>query len=435
MVVIKLKFEDDIRRLTIETSPSFEEFVGLVKKLYADSLPVNFVLKYLDDENDLVSITCGREVEEAFSFANGGILRVNIFAGPKPELAAKCEASPPPQEEKKEQSAQEPEKDDQDTSAPVVHPAICDHCNNTIVGTRFKCINCPDFDLCEDCEKIHPGVHDATHAFLKLRFPTRHPYLPPFMRGRYRRAVRGKSCQGRLGVQPTCARPQWRRPVCRPLNDQPEDKLMSRFVEDVTVEDGSVLPLNTKFVKIWKLRNIGTKVWPAGTRLVFVAGDVLGLVDEVVLANPVKPDEEINLAVEMNTPQQIGRYVSNWRLCSPAGVPFGHRVWADILVAQPRKAPAPEEVAPPAAILKPTVEEKKEETTEEKKEETTEEKKEDVLQAVEAPVESKVVPEDSMASLLQQLKQMGFDDQAANMLALQETGGDVLVAVHKLLGV
>merc|ERR1711862_377741 len=31
---------------------------------------------------------------------------------------------------------------------------ICDGCKkNPIFGTRFKCYECPDFDLCQECEK------------------------------------------------------------------------------------------------------------------------------------------------------------------------------------------------------------------------------------------------------------------------------------------
>lgn len=30
--------------------------------------------------------------------------------------------------------------------------------------------NCPDFDLCEQCESI-PNVHYSSHVFLKLRKP------------------------------------------------------------------------------------------------------------------------------------------------------------------------------------------------------------------------------------------------------------------------
>jgi len=56
-----------------------------------------------------------------------------------------------------------------DPKAPV-HPAICDHCNNYIVGLRFKCNSCMDYDLCEKCIQLK-GVHDATHAFTKIETP------------------------------------------------------------------------------------------------------------------------------------------------------------------------------------------------------------------------------------------------------------------------
>lgn len=36
----------------------------------------------------------------------------------------------------------------------------------------FVFSNCPDYDLCEECEAIF-GVHDPNHVFLKIRRPVR----------------------------------------------------------------------------------------------------------------------------------------------------------------------------------------------------------------------------------------------------------------------
>ncbi|CAG8585045.1 5344_t:CDS:10 [Paraglomus occultum] len=58
------------------------------------------------------------------------------------------------------------------------HPGIkCDHCNKQITGLRYKCGNCSDFDLCGNCEASPLNKHDETHVFLKIRRPTPNPII------------------------------------------------------------------------------------------------------------------------------------------------------------------------------------------------------------------------------------------------------------------
>ncbi|KAJ1970113.1 hypothetical protein IWQ62_000152 [Dispira parvispora] len=46
----------------------------------------------------------------------------------------------------------------------------CDRCGVTpIRGIRYHCSNCPDYDLCEDCEV--ESAHPLNHIFLKIRIP------------------------------------------------------------------------------------------------------------------------------------------------------------------------------------------------------------------------------------------------------------------------
>ena len=42
--------------------------------------------------------------------------------------------------------------------------------------------------------------------------------------------------------------------------------------------------------------------------------------------------EDIEISVDLVAPDRAGRYVSHWRLVSPSGQKFGHRVWVLILV-------------------------------------------------------------------------------------------------------
>ena len=52
----------------------------------------------------------------------------------------------------------------------IVHPGvICDGCNGPIIGTRYKCTICEDFDFCEKCEEKNNGDHG--HPLLKIQTP------------------------------------------------------------------------------------------------------------------------------------------------------------------------------------------------------------------------------------------------------------------------
>jgi len=51
-----------------------------------------------------------------------------------------------------------------------VHRAWCDKCNQQIAGLRFKCLVCPDYDLCETCETTRDVTH-PTHDFLVINRP------------------------------------------------------------------------------------------------------------------------------------------------------------------------------------------------------------------------------------------------------------------------
>ncbi|CEI91720.1 hypothetical protein RMCBS344292_06002 [Rhizopus microsporus] len=71
-----------------------------------------------------------------------------------------------------------------------IHRGItCNKCSvSPIRGTRYKCANCVDFDLCEMCEGSNSHIN--THVFLKIRIPIpplanpRSALLPSFYPGK-----------------------------------------------------------------------------------------------------------------------------------------------------------------------------------------------------------------------------------------------------------
>lgn len=73
-----------------------------------------------------------------------------------------------------------------------VHTNItCDGCGmSPIVGIRYKCTTCFDFDLCGTCEASE--VHPREHVLLKIRVPNQRAYgIPMFPFGPFHHSPRG----------------------------------------------------------------------------------------------------------------------------------------------------------------------------------------------------------------------------------------------------
>ena len=94
-----------------------------------------------------------------------------------------------------------------DGTEPCEHPGVvCNVCDNTIIGTRFKCLTCPDYDLCSTCEV--KGFHPE-HDMLRIRTPKRHPFQGWWQfwgrcpGGRRGKCGRHRGCPWRPSARPT----------------------------------------------------------------------------------------------------------------------------------------------------------------------------------------------------------------------------------------
>uniref|UniRef100_A0A2K6FMR1 Sequestosome 1 n=1 Tax=Propithecus coquereli TaxID=379532 RepID=A0A2K6FMR1_PROCO len=131
-----------------------ERLLSRVAGLFPGLRPGGFQAHYRDEDGDLVAFSSDEELTMAMSYVKDDIFRIYI-------------------KEKKECRRDHRPLYAQEAPRNMVHPnVICDGCNGPVVGTRYKCGVCPDYDLCAVCEG--KGLHRG-HTKFALPSPSGHP--------------------------------------------------------------------------------------------------------------------------------------------------------------------------------------------------------------------------------------------------------------------
>jgi len=114
-------------------------------------------------------------------------------------------------------------------------------------------------------------------------------------------------------------------------------KLLARFISHVSLFDGEVLKPGEQRYKSWRVRNDSDKSWPKdGVTLTYVSGgsaDRLCTSDVHPVEGGLHPGCECEVGVSVVAPLAPGAYQGYWRLCGPAGAKFGQRLGCSVMVA------------------------------------------------------------------------------------------------------
>jgi len=96
-----------------------------------------------------------------------------------------------------------------------------------------------------------------------------------------------------------------------------------KFVQDITIPDGTKIVAGTTFTKTWRIRNSGSCTWDTRFDIAFVGGTQMTSGTVWDLTKEVKPGETVDISIDMTAPSTIGNYQANFQMLNPNGVRFG----------------------------------------------------------------------------------------------------------------
>lgn len=113
---------------------------------------------------------------------------------------------------------------------------------------------------------------------------------------------------------------------------------LMKFMCDITIGEGESVAPNTKFIKTWRIKNIGAKRWPYGCQLKLVNSNITEhpaqTYESPIYVTALEPNLETDISIELTSPEQCAIYQSQYRLFTPNGTPFGDPIWLILKVEQ-----------------------------------------------------------------------------------------------------
>ena len=106
-----------------------------------------------------------------------------------------------------------------------------------------------------------------------------------------------------------------------------------KYVQDLTVPDGTSFSSSATIDKQWLVNNNGTCNWNSTYRLKWTGGDPLGAAQDQILY-PARAGTQATLHITFTAPTSAGTFESAWQAYGPDGVAFGDPIYMKIVVTQ-----------------------------------------------------------------------------------------------------
>ncbi|XP_060603186.1 sequestosome-1-like [Ruditapes philippinarum] len=213
------KIDGEIRRFAVpaDVSSNYDYLVKKVAGFFPSLREGHFSLYWKDPDGDMVLFSTDVELLEALGFVSDSVFKIFIKVKETADGASSGEPM--------------------GSHGKIHQGIICDGCNGPVKGTRYKCMECEDYDLCPLCEE--KGAHRG-HDMMKITMPGRNPFyaVPPRGGHGMQRPGMGR-CGGPGGHGEFAPPPHFRRwmrrfmrrwhskntPGCPMEQDSPDDEL------------------------------------------------------------------------------------------------------------------------------------------------------------------------------------------------------------------
>jgi len=131
--------EEEVRRFVIDkdVSTSHDYLIEKLKTVFPQLKNLNFSISWTDEDGDNVTIGNDEELIIALTEMPGPLYKINVVVK---------------KAEKRNAPVNEAVGGEAESEQAVHYGVTCDGCEmNPIIGNRYKCVVCDDYDLCESC--------------------------------------------------------------------------------------------------------------------------------------------------------------------------------------------------------------------------------------------------------------------------------------------
>ncbi|MCO5608830.1 hypothetical protein L7F22_063047 [Adiantum nelumboides] len=362
---MEIKFESTLRRMIVKEAKdgkpdvNFEELEAKIRDMFNVSHKCRLVVTYVDQDNDIVTVGNDADLHDACIVQRIDPLRMEVKMLDIEPLEANSNHSTKPVSKSVLDTVEKP-LGFYELSESVKKPISCSKRSALPEPPLLKvqeaprpfqigvhCVNCrlahasqpmPNFRKngnkvclgCTDNQRFDNPVHSQRRHDDRLplkgklgrQYNAQLTTLKPhhFSKAKvYKQYFSGHKHDPSLNLTSNC--------------HHSYKMLDSRFVQHLNFLDGGEIVVGKKFTKSWRLRNSGILPWPSATQLVYAGGDVLGSQKAYALEIPkcgLLSGAEIDVSVDLVTPDRPGRFVSYWRLMVPTGQKFGQKIWVII---------------------------------------------------------------------------------------------------------